>query len=567
MQKDRLYNHLLELCSVPSISETKGELAMAEKIFMLLKQIDYFRIHPELAQICPMQGDEYNRSFVYALMKGGIQSSKTIILLSHFDVVGVEEFGIQKEFAFDPVAYTKFLKDNPQIKLPEEARIDLESGDYLFGRGTMDMKFGIAADLEMLMKAEKELKDFEGNILFLSVPDEEANSAGMLSAVDFLLSFKNEKQLEYVSCLVSEPHSPQYPGDNKQYIFTGTIGKLLPVFYCVGKETHAREPFSGLNPNCLTAKIIERIDSNPKLSDFVNGVFAPAPVCLKGSDTKTSYSVQTPTAAYTYFNFMTLHKTPQEVLHDMLTVAETAFMDVLVDRKNKLEECSRLTGHTSDSPDIEPKVMTFQELYNWCYEAHGAKFESHLKEFIDSYWLNRNHTDLDLRDLSIEIVKEVHQFCPYRNPMIIVFYAPPFYPHSDVRSSDSQVAKVSQDIAGLAKQLFNETLQIEPFFLGISDMSYLGLSNQIDIMGLIKNFPVWDAGYHVPLKTIAQLNIPFMNIGPLGKDAHKYTERLCLPYAFEKAVPLIWATIRRFLGYTVRSEDIETFYKYSDEQK
>ncbi|MGI6685911.1 MAG: M20/M25/M40 family metallo-hydrolase [Bacillota bacterium] len=556
MTESKLYNNLLELCRIPSISETPGELKIAAKIYQLLKEINYFHDHPELINLCPIPEDKYNRSFVYALMQGKIKNPKTVILLSHFDVVGVDDFGMAKELAFEPVLYTRHLKNNPQIELSEEARADLESGDYLFGRGTMDMKFGIAAYIEMLMKMEKELDSFPGNILFLSVPDEEANSAGMLAAVDLLLSLKKEKQLEYTCCLISEPFFPKYPGDRTKYIYNGTIGKLLPVFYCVGKETHVGEPFSGLNPNLLTGKIIEKIDSNPQLADSVKGHLTPAPVCLKQSDTKTAYSVQTPYSAYTYFNYMTLSKTPQEVMQLMVDIAQNAFKQVLADIKEKADAWSKSNQSVSDHSDIgnsfnlpliKPMVITYQELYQWCFEKYGAKFESHIKDFIKNYWENASDGSGDLRDLSIEIVKEAHKFCPYREPMIVIFYAPPFYPHSDMQLPDSQVTKVSQYIQRLAKDVYQEDLEIESFFPGLSDMSYLGLSNRIDVTELTKNFPVWDAGYHIPLTTIQQLNIPFINIGPLGKDAHKFTERLCLSYSFDKAVPLIWAAIKNLL--------------------
>ena len=35
-----------------------------------------------------------------------------------------------------------------------------------------------------------------------------------------------------------------------------------------------------------------------------------------------------------------------------------------------------------------------------------------------------------------------------------------------------------------------------------------------------------------------------INVGPVGKDPHKNTERLWMPYAFDKAAPLIWETVR-----------------------
>ena len=36
-----------------------------------------------------------------------------------------------------------------------------------------------------------------------------------------------------------------------------------------------------------------------------------------------------------------------------------------------------------------------------------------------------------------------------------------------------------------------------------------------------------------------RLNIPFVNFGPLGKDAHRYTERVDLAYSFGKAPALL----------------------------
>ena len=558
MSKQELYEDWLELCKVPSISESKAEIDMAETVYRLLKRMPYFVEYPEQANICAIPGDPYGRLFVYGFLAGQATSPKTVVLLSHFDVVGVDDF-MQKDLAFDPITYTQFLKDNPQIQLPAQARADLASGDYLFGRGTMDMKFGIAADLAILKQAEKELADFSGNILFLSVPDEEANSAGMLAAVEVLAALKEEKQLEYVCSLVSEPHFPKYPGDSAKYIYTGTMGKLLPVFYCVGKETHVCEPFSGLNPNLLTANIVHNIEANPDFSDCVAGTFAPPPVCLKQADLKLAYSAQTSTAAYAYFNFMTLSKTPQEVMRCMLDTAAAAFAETLLQMRQNAAKRAQITGEQAILPLIEPKVISYQELYAWCLDANGEEFAAHMQKFISHLRLH-GAANADTRALSVEIVKEAHKFCPYRDPLVIVFYAPPFYPHSDIPAADSRVLRTSRYIVELAKQAFSEDLHIEPFFLALSDMSYLGLSKGIDMAGLTKNFPLWNCGYHIPLETIAKLNIPALNIGPLGKDAHKFTERLCLSYSFEKTLPLLWAAVQHLLGHRTCAEEIKQFY-------
>jgi len=39
--------------------------------------------------------------------------------------------------------------------------------------------------------------------------------------------------------------------------------------------------------------------------------------------------------------------------------------------------------------------------------------------------------------------------------------------------------------------------------------------------------------YELPLQALRKLDIPVLNLGPVGKDAHKHTERIHERYAFE----------------------------------
>jgi arginine utilization protein RocB len=540
MDKLHIKNILLELCKIPSISETKGELLMAEKLYEILSEIEYYKQNSEFLYKVPLLKDVGERSFIAALLKGNPASRKTVILLSHFDVVSVEDFGSLKDYAFSPVEYTQVLKAE-DVNLPKEADEDLQSGDYLFGRGIMDMKFGIALDIEILHQLSKNIKNFPGNVLFLSVPDEEANSAGMLEAVGFLNQLKQEHALDYSCCIVSEPHFPKYVGDKTNYIYAGTVGKLLPVFYCTGKETHAGEPFSGLNPNLLTARLIEKIEQNPDLCESDAGCTTPAPVCLKCADTKVEYSVQIPTSAYAYFNLITLKKTPLEIMDKMKALAVEAFKEVLEEVEIKADKWRRLTGDQLQIPAILPRVYTYSELYQLCTKLHGSKLEQRLEEVII------NSTNTDLRQLSIEIVQELCRHSPDRVPMIVLFFAPPYYPSCSGLDCYPITQGICEDVINRAKTQYNEPLQLQPYFTGLSDMSYLGLPNSINTEAISKDFPLWGNKYSLPLNMMSQLNIPFINIGPLGKDAHKYTERLCISYSFDMVSKLVMDTVKNII--------------------
>lgn len=537
MDIERMKKLLVDFCSVPSISETAGEVSMARMLYDRVSELQYFKDNPTNMSINSIKGDHLNRTFFHALMEGGGNSSKTVILLSHFDVVDVLDYGSYKDYAFKPLEYTELLKQDHSISLSPEAKADLASGDYIFGRGTMDMKFGIALDVEIMYQIESKLDDFPGNILLLSVPDEENNSAGMLAAVELLTALKEEKGLEYECCLVSEPHFPKYPGDNSKYIYTGAVGKLLPVFFCFGKETHAGDPFSGVNPNLLTAKIIEAIELNPDLSDAFENYRVPVPVSLKQSDTKSSYSVSTPASAYVYFNFMTIISSPDEILKNLKIIGEEAFIEVLHNIQDKANRLQSFTGSKPKLPAIKPMVVTFQELYAMSLKAGGNEFEEHMHDYMN------NLPTGDLRELSLDIVKEAHKFCPYRDPMIVLFFAPPYYPHSGVGRENSKITEIAEKIIQKANSKYGEQMSLEPFFPGLSDMSYLGLPDNINIGNLKANFPLWGEKYTIPLDAIAGLNIPFMNIGPLGKDAHKYTERICVSYSFNIAAKLVFEAV------------------------
>lgn len=542
MDKNRMMDMLLELCHVPSITESAAENEMPQKLSDMLNRIQYFKDHPENIKVHKISEDPLGRSFIFALMKADVKCSKTVILLSHFDVVGVDGFGSLKDLAFDPVKYTEQLKCSSNIDLPDDAKKDLESGDYLFGRGTMDMKFGIAAGIEALYQIQENYKSLNVNILFVSVPDEEANSTGMLAAVKELKRLKDSEDLEYAGCIVTEPQFPKYPGDTSKYIYTGTVGKLLPVFYCVGKETHVGEPFAGLNPNLLTAAIIEGIEQNPDLADAYEGIYAPSPVCLKQSDTKENYSVQTPMAAYTYFNYLTLHSSPDEVMDKMKKIAADVFEKVMESISQKAERIAVLTGNKPDLPQFQPKVYTYEELYDICLEKHGSVFEEHMKQFI------KNSKAEDLRVLSIDMVKEVHSFCPDRNPMIILFFSPPFYPHAELHERDKHVLEISKKIVDIADKEFGEKIYCDPFINGLSDVCYLSLPKRLNIESLKRNIPLWDSRYSVPLDIISQLNIPYINLSPFGKDAHKSTERLNVPFSFNVAAKLLLRAIMLMAG-------------------
>ncbi len=80
-----------------------------------------------------MKDDPLERKSVMAIVKGEKgNSNKTLVLIGHTDTVGVSDYGILSDYATKPLELKEKLTE---VSLPKEALEDLESGEYLFGRG------------------------------------------------------------------------------------------------------------------------------------------------------------------------------------------------------------------------------------------------------------------------------------------------------------------------------------------------------------------------------------------------------------------------------------------------
>ena len=156
----------------------------------------YFKEHPDNVIIQKLKDDGLHRRNVFALLRGEKDDNRnTIIFHGHTDTVGVEDYGELKQYAFDT---DRLKQELLKINLPEDVRSDLESGDYLFGRGACDMKSGDAVFMVIIKHIAEHIKEFSGNILLSLNPVEENLHTGIIEGIDVLEQIKSEFGLRYV---------------------------------------------------------------------------------------------------------------------------------------------------------------------------------------------------------------------------------------------------------------------------------------------------------------------------------------------------------------------------------
>ncbi|WP_347549705.1 M20/M25/M40 family metallo-hydrolase [Pseudalkalibacillus hwajinpoensis] len=528
--KETLMYLLSRLVEYQSVTGTYPEVALAEYIHLQLQDLAYFQENPEQLSLHPTSD---GRSFVTGLVKKGT-SKKTVILISHFDVVDVEDYGQFKNLAFSPYDLTDEIYKNLD-NMPEEVQQDLETGEWLFGRGVMDMKAGLALQMSMLEKAS--MGAFDGNILLLTVPDEEVNSLGMIEAVPVLVELAKQHGLEYTACLNSEPVFTNYPGDRNLYVYTGSIGKLLPGFFCYGQETHVGEPFSGLNANYMAAEVTRELELNADFCEVVDGEVTPPPTNLMQKDLKEEYSVQIPHVGVTLFNVLGMESTIQDITDQLLKAVKVAAKRIEDQYLTKAKHFAKLQ-HYEPKP-FHVRVLTYEQLHNRAVELFG---EAEIKRRED--YITANFKDLGDRDLSTRMVFDLAALCKDDGPMIVLFYNPPFYPAVSSRN-DPFIQETIKRVVSHSESEHEVTLKPQHYFPGLSDLSFVGLERTKEtIRPLQDNMPLYGRSYNLPLDALEQLKVPVMNLGPKGKDPHKWTERLELTYSF--------GTLHEMLPYTIR---------------
>ncbi len=125
----------------------------------------------------------------------------------------------------------------------------IEKDGYIYGRGTQDMKSGVAAFVQVL----KDTKSFNGTLSILLTSDEEGDAKyGTLKVLEYL----KEKDILPESVIVAEPTCEKNFGDAIKVGRRGSINGLLEI---EGKQGHAAYPEKAVNPIHQISDILPHI--------------------------------------------------------------------------------------------------------------------------------------------------------------------------------------------------------------------------------------------------------------------------------------------------------------------
>jgi arginine utilization protein RocB len=522
LRSDRIKELMLELVRVQSDTGTRREQDVEAYLYEWLGRRKYFIDHPDYFGRYRLRKDPLERSVVWGLVKG--QGDQTVILMHHHDVVDAFDYGSLAKWAYDPPKLQAALAG---MELTPEARRDLESDAWIFGRGTGDMKAGAAAQC-VLLEEYSAKSDFKGNILLLSVPDEENLSEGMRGSLDLLADLKARYHLDYKIMINSEPHSKAQGNVGTFHI--GSAGKLLAVIYIRGKKCHIGHIYQGFNPVLLLSEIVLQTELNTDYCDVVRGEVSPPPSWSYMRDNKEVYDASIPGSAGGYLSLISLNKTPVELLRQLKATCEYSVGLVL----DKIRQSHAAYNHKLERPEPEPAwqvhVKTFSELYRQALNVSGPAFTAAYASGLESIIADIRQQRLNSPEATLKIVEMTLNHVSDLSPTVVIALSPPYYPsvHNDeFHDLPDRVDSLSDYLIGVAKKRWQEAYQKKNYIMGLTDLSYAALQNGEGILPVIgPNMPLWQKTYDLPFAGMAALSVPVINIGPWGKDLHKSTERV-----------------------------------------
>ncbi|MGN0735583.1 MAG: M20/M25/M40 family metallo-hydrolase [Anaerovoracaceae bacterium] len=523
--EQRILKILTELTALKSRSGTADENLASDYIYEYIKGLDYFRKHREDCNLIAIEEDPAGRHIPYGLIRG--RSGNTVILSGHFDVVDEFDYGEAKPLAFTiGKELEEALKRNPMNR---EQKEDMDSGEWIWAKGAADMKGGLAIHMALLEEfSQQALKgELDGSILFIAVPDEESYSRGMRAAAELMADIKEKNKLDYKLLINPEPTDLV---DENQVMFMGTVGKIMPVVMVQGISSHIGHCFDGFNPLSMLTGIYQQTNGSLVFADRYKDEATMPPTWLKMRDLKDVYDVSIPLRAAGYFTVLSLTSGPGDILNKLTAICSYVAEEEVHKLEQTYAQYKKINRfETKSELGIHPRVYSFNELRDELTEKDGQRFTEFYNNAYEQIDEEIASGRTNYPDGTIMLMEKVLDFAGFTDPVVVIAFAPPYYPavNGNMVSGKEFFAKKAYDIVSGLSAEDGQQVSCQNFFMGISDNSYTAVTgDESGNRDFAAAAPLWGHAYNINFDAVKKINVPAVIYGPIGKEYHKWSERV-----------------------------------------
>jgi arginine utilization protein RocB len=546
--KERIGRLALDFVAKYTQTGTRAEKSAEEFYSSWFDSVEYFKIFPERRGFFQIPGDPFGRTVPWCAVRG--EGSAAVVLLHHYDVVDTDDYGGLAPLATSPAALAEAFRAGRK-NLPPDAKTDLESGEWLFGRGIGDMKGGGAIQLALCEQyAARALAGaFKGNVVLVGLPDEENMSAGGRAMPLVLKKLKDEYGFDYRFAINSEP-TDRTLGPDKPKLFTSSIGKVLPLIYARGALSHAGRVFDGLNPIRMMAYAARALDLNEWFIDSDEYVVSSPATFLYMKDAKEVYDVSLPLSASGIMNVMFLRRSVADIVETIKKTCEGAFAEVIADTRKSFAAYEKALGRAPSELPWKVNVKLYAEVYAEALRDGGEAFRSALAEKTAALTAAMASGEINQTEASRSLVELTLEHAADRSPVIVVALAPPYYPvvSDSMLANSSYADEICAAVVAESEARFGDK-PVRHCLAGMSDFSYsIANPDPRDTDYVRDNMLLWGEAYSIPFGEIREVTMPIVNIGPWGKGIHTYAERVWKKDLFERTPHLLDFAITKILS-------------------
>lgn len=475
------------------------------------------------------------RHCVAMVLRGS--GSAAVLLTGHYDTVTGDDYGDLAALATAPLALARALRGRLSRARATPADIpalrDLDSGAFLPGRGLLDMKSGLAAALAVA-EAFAANPDPVGNLIFIAVPDEEANSAGAGAAAASLAQIAATRGLALVAAINLDAMADTGDGTAGRAMALGTVGKVLPTAFVAGLPTHSGFPYSGVNAAVLLAAICARMEWAAELTDDTADQPGTPPSLLLMRDGKSGYDVTTPATAFGAWNVLFHRRNPDEILQAFQALCQSAVSDCVTNLRD------RACAHRLAGGDDVPGVAVYR--YDAVLAAARGRGDADAR--LSALASDPATAAVSLPEGCGQVTAAIWQASGLSGPAVVLGFGSIPYLATHLLPSDHgrRLEAALRDVARA-----QGSVTVTDYFAGISDMSFFGQADETALDVVAANTPMWDQAVRWPVGG-ALAQVPTVNNGPWGRDYHTRLERLHTGYAFDVLPGLIAAVVKHVLA-------------------
>jgi arginine utilization protein RocB len=310
-----------------------------------------------------------------------------------------------------------------------------------------------------------------------------------------------------------------------------------------GKTAHVGNVFAGFNPLLLLSEIILQTELNTDFCDVVEQEVAPPPTWMFMGDRQTQYESSIPSAAVGCLSVISQHSKPSRIDSQLIRMIDKACKNVTrkIEQQQAVYNSKGITAEQVTSWDVQ--IRHFSEIFESAVKQFGQAF---LDDYQQTWQATSRLIDENRESIhtgSYKLIEKVLSYIPDSSPTVVLAFLPPYYPNAanwNYPNLSEAVASLSEAIDSFSFKKWGERYKMLNCYMQISDMSFASFHDKEDAVSTIApNMPFWDKHYGSVFTQERMLSMPVINIGPWGKDLHKFGERVYRPDLKERTYAIM----------------------------